>query len=83
MKSSLEIAQEAELVPIDQLAGKIGLELAKEHGWRAPAPEHVSGDADQLAGAGSSAGSGPAGSGVSHADAANPRPGPSLGKESS
>jgi NADH-quinone oxidoreductase subunit E len=64
-------------------ASLVGLELAKEHGWRAPAPEHVSGDADQLAGAGSSAGSGPAGSGVSHADAANPRPGPSLGKESS
>ena len=64
-------------------ASLVGLELAKEHGWRAPAPEHVSGDADQLAGAGSSAGSGPAGSGVAHADAANPRPGPSLGKESS
>src|SRR5580704_17030011 len=64
-------------------ASLVGLELAKEHGWTAPAPEHVSGEADQLAGAGSSAGSGPAGSGVSHADAANPRPGPSLGKESS
>jgi NADH-quinone oxidoreductase subunit E len=64
-------------------ASLVGLELAKEHGWTAPAPEHVSGEADQLAGAGSSAGSGPAGSGVSRADAANPRPGPSLGKESS
>ena len=64
-------------------ASLVGLELAKDHGWTSPAPEHVSGEADQLAGAGSSAGSGPAGSGVSHADAANPRPGPSLGKESS
>jgi NADH-quinone oxidoreductase subunit E len=64
-------------------ASLVGLELAKERGWTAPAPEHVSGEADQLAGAGSSAGSGPAGSGVSHADAANPRPGSSLGKESS
>ena len=64
-------------------ASLVGLKLAKKHGWTAPEPEHVSGDADQLAGAGSSAGSGPAGSGVSHADAANPRPGSSLGKESS
>ena len=37
-----------------------------------PGPEHVSGDADPLAGAGRSAGSGPAGSGVSHADCGEP-----------
>jgi NADH-quinone oxidoreductase subunit E len=62
-------------------ASLVGLKLAQEHGWTAPEPEHVSGDADQLAGAGSTAGSGPAGSGVSHADSANPRPDPAVGKE--
>src|SRR5581483_12432470 len=51
-------------------ASLVGLKLAQEHGWTAPEPEHVSGDADRLAGAGSTAGSGPAGSGVSHADSA-------------
>jgi len=64
-------------------ASLVGLKLAKEHGWTAPEPARTSGDSDPLAGAGRSAGSGPAGSGVSQADAANPRPGPSLGKESS
>ena len=46
-----------------------------------PGPRHVSGDADPLAGAGRTAGPGPTGSGVSHADSANPRPGPAVGKE--
>ena len=64
-------------------ASLAGLKLAEEHGWTAPEAEHVSGAAEPLAGAGRTAGSGPAGSGVSHADSANPRPGPSLGKESS
>jgi len=64
-------------------ASLVGLKLAQERGWTAPEPEHVSGDADQLAGAARTAGSAPTGSGVSHADSANPRPGPSLGKESS
>ena len=41
-----------------------------------PDPSDASGDAHPYAGAGSSAGSGPTGSGVSHADSANPRPGP-------
>jgi len=62
-------------------ASLVGLKLAQERGWTAPEPEHVSGDADQLAGAGRTAGSGPTGSGVSHADSANPRPGPAVGKE--
>jgi NADH-quinone oxidoreductase subunit E len=62
-------------------ASLVGLKLAREHGWTAPEPDDASGDAHPYAGAGSSAGSGPAGSGVSHADSANPRPGPSLGKE--
>jgi NADH-quinone oxidoreductase subunit E len=62
-------------------ASLVGLKLAQEHGWTAPESDDVSGDAHPYAGAGSSAGSGPAGSGVSHADSANPRPGPSLGKE--
>ena len=62
-------------------ASLVGLKLAQERGWKAPEPEHVSGDADQLAGAGRTAGSGPPGSGVSHADSANPRPGPAVGKE--
>jgi NADH-quinone oxidoreductase subunit E len=61
-------------------ASLVGLKLAQEHGWTAPESDDVSGDAHPYAGAGSSAGSGPAGSGVSHADSANPRPG-SLGKE--
>src|SRR5919108_3625908 len=56
-------------------ASLVGLKLAREHGWTAPEPDEISGDAVQHAGAGRSAGSGPSGSGVSHADAANPRPG--------
>jgi NADH-quinone oxidoreductase subunit E len=63
-------------------ASLAGLKLAREHGWTAPEPEDVSGDAVPHAGAGRTAGSGPTGSGVSQADAANPRPGTSLGKES-
>jgi len=63
-------------------ASLVGLKLAREHGWTAPHPAHTSGESEPHAGAGSTAGSGPAGSGVSPADSANPRPGPSLGKES-
>ena len=62
-------------------ASLVGLKLAQERGWTAPEPEHVSGDADPLAGAGRRP-AGPTGSGVSHADSANPRPGPAVGKES-
>src|SRR2546430_1426384 len=50
--------------------------------WR-EASRILAGFGDGQATDGPQAGSGPAGSGVSHADAANPRPGPSLGKESS
>jgi NADH-quinone oxidoreductase subunit E len=64
-------------------ASLVGLKLAKEHGWTAPQPAAVSGDADPHAGAASSAGSGPPGSGVSPADAANPQPGQPSGKQPS
>ena len=71
----------------------VGLKIAQEHGWTAPSPdrdETGNPDADGTAGTtgdphpatGSTAGSGPPGAGVSHADAANPRPGPGLGKSS-
>ena len=63
-------------------ASLVGLKIAKEHGWTAPEPAAVSGDSDRHAGAGGSAGSGPPGSGVSPADAANPQPGQPSGKES-
>jgi hypothetical protein len=58
-------------------ASLVGLRIAREHDWTAPEPAGVSGEADELAGAGRSAGSGPAGSGVSPADAASPMPGKS------
>ena len=63
-------------------ASLVGLKIAKQHGWTAPEPARTSGDAPRPhTGAGPSAGSGPPGSGVSQADAANPRPGQSPAKE--
>jgi len=64
-------------------ASLVGLELAKERGWTAPAPDDTSGDTDRASadalphphGEGGSAGSGPSGSGTSPADANTPRPG--------
>jgi hypothetical protein len=58
-------------------ASLVGLKLATEHDWTAPEPARTSGQADTLAGAGRSAGSGPAGSGVSPEDSASPMPGKS------
>ena len=56
-------------------ASLVGLKIAQEHDWRAPEPEETSDDTgDPHAGATSSAGSGPPGSGVSPADAAGGRP---------
>jgi NADH-quinone oxidoreductase subunit E len=49
-------------------ASLVGLAIARERDWSAPEPAGVSGQADRLAGAGPSAGSGPAGSGVSPAN---------------
>jgi NADH-quinone oxidoreductase subunit E len=77
-------------------ASLVGLKIAQERGWSAPRPDRdetasdqTSSDqtsstaaADPEAGPGDTAGSGPPGAGVSHADAANPRPGRGLGKSS-
>ncbi len=76
-------------------ASLVGLKIAQERGWSAPRPDrdetasdNTSGAdtsstaADPEAGTGDTAGSGPPGAGVSHADAANPRPGRGLGKSS-
>jgi NADH-quinone oxidoreductase subunit E len=59
-------------------ASLAGLKLAQEHGWTAPDPERTSGQAEPRAGATSSAGSGPPGTGVSPADSASPMPGKSA-----
>ena len=66
-------------------ASLVGLKLAEEHGWRAPAPARArSGNGGQTAGAdrlphphgeGRRAGSGPSTSGPSPADSASPMPG--------
>jgi NADH-quinone oxidoreductase subunit E len=63
-------------------ASLVGLTIAADRGWTAPEPASTSGEAPHpRTGAGSSAGSGPPGSGVSQADSANPRPGESHAKE--
>jgi NADH-quinone oxidoreductase subunit E len=72
-------------------ASLVGLKIAQERGWTAPRPDRdetatdqtsSTAAADPAAGTGDTAGSGPPGAGVSHADAANPRPGRGLGKSS-
>jgi NADH-quinone oxidoreductase subunit E len=79
-------------------ASLVGLKIAQERGWTAPSPDRdetgnggtSSADAGSAAGTtgeshpatGSTAASGPPGAGVSHAESANPRPGPGLGKSS-
>ena len=60
-------------------ASLVGLKLARKHGWTAPEPASTSGQAGPAAGADRSAGSGPAGTGVSPADSASPMPGKSPG----
>jgi NADH-quinone oxidoreductase subunit E len=84
--------------PAAGAASLVGLKIAQERGWTAPSPDREetasadagSADAGSDAGTagdshpatGSTAGSGPPGSGVSHAESANPRPAPGLGKPS-
>jgi NADH-quinone oxidoreductase subunit E len=58
-------------------ASLVGLTIAHERGWTAPHPASTSGNGAPHAGAEGSAGSGPAGSGVSPADSSSPMPGKS------